>query len=65
MAYKVRSINHAVAKELIAGCVGDEIDKLAETKGMYGLNGPCQGTPRACIKSDTSVATKLSAMADT
>jgi hypothetical protein len=29
-----KPVNHAFAKELIAGFVGGEIDKLAETKGM-------------------------------
>lgn len=27
-------MNHAFAKELLAGFVGGEVDKLAETKGM-------------------------------
>ena len=27
-------VNHAFAKELLAGFVGGEVDKLAETKGM-------------------------------
>ncbi|RAL12737.1 DUF3759 domain-containing protein, partial [Aspergillus homomorphus CBS 101889] len=29
-----KTVNHAFAKELLAGFVGAEIDKLAETKGM-------------------------------
>lgn len=28
------TVNHAFAKELLAGFVGGEVDKLAETKGM-------------------------------
>ncbi|KAJ5512275.1 hypothetical protein N7463_001827 [Penicillium fimorum] len=29
-----KPVSHAFAKELIAGIVGGEVDKLAETKGM-------------------------------
>jgi len=29
-----KTVNHAFAKELLAGFVGGEVDKLAETKGM-------------------------------
>jgi len=29
-----KTVNHAFAKELLAGFVGGEIDKLAETKGL-------------------------------
>ena len=29
-----KPVSHAFAKELLAGVVGGEIDKLAETKGM-------------------------------
>ena len=28
-----KQVNHALAKELLAGFVGSEVDKLAETKG--------------------------------
>lgn len=35
-AYKTtgKPVSHAFAKELLAGFVGGEVDKLAETKGM-------------------------------
>ena len=29
-----KTVNHAFAKELLAGFVGAEVDRLAETKGM-------------------------------
>ena len=29
-----KTVSHAFAKELLAGFVGGEVDKLAETKGM-------------------------------
>jgi hypothetical protein len=29
-----KTVNHAFAKELLAGFVGGEVDKLAETKGL-------------------------------
>ena len=32
-----KQVDHALAKELLAGFVGGEVDKLAETKGLSGL----------------------------